>query len=70
MLLGLTGRSRDDVREALARANGSVKLAILLLEGCDLQKAVSALDSVDGRLGAAIALLHQQRSVALDTECE
>ena len=70
MLLGLTGRSKDDVREALMRANGSVKLAILLLEGCDLQKAVSALDSVDGRLGAAIALLHQQRSVALDPEYE
>ena len=62
MLLNLTGRSRDDVREALAQANGSVKLAILLLEGCDLEKAVTTLDSVDGRLGAAIALLAKQRA--------
>ena len=36
MVLSLTGRSREEVREALARANGSVKLAVLLLEGCDL----------------------------------
>ncbi len=57
ILLSLTGRSTEDVREALERAKGSVKLAVLLLEGCDLDTARTALDSVDGRLGAAIALV-------------
>jgi N-acetylmuramic acid 6-phosphate etherase len=63
ILRSLTGRSRNEVREALARANGSVKLAVLLLEGCDLETALTALDSVDGRLGAAIALVAQQRAI-------
>jgi N-acetylmuramic acid 6-phosphate etherase len=61
ILLNLTSRSRDDVREALARANGSVKLAVLLLEGCDLDTARTALEGADGRLGAAIALLAEKR---------
>ena len=34
ILASITGRSRDDVRAALERTNGSVKLAALLLEGC------------------------------------
>jgi len=61
MLLSLTGRSRKDVREALERAKGSVKLAVLLLEGCDLEMARTALDSAGGRLRAAIALVAQER---------
>jgi N-acetylmuramic acid 6-phosphate etherase len=60
MLLSLTNRSTEDVREALERAKGSVKRAVLLLEGCDLDTARTALDSVDGRLGAALALLVQR----------
>jgi N-acetylmuramic acid 6-phosphate etherase len=60
ILLSLTDRSTEDVREALERAKGSVKLAVLLLEGCDLDTARTALDSVDGRLGAALALLAQR----------
>jgi N-acetylmuramic acid 6-phosphate etherase len=61
MLLSLTGRTRQDVREALERAKGSVKLAVLLLEGCDLEMARTALDSAEGRLGEAIALAAQKR---------
>jgi N-acetylmuramic acid 6-phosphate etherase len=61
MLLSLTGGSRQDVRAALERANGSVKLAVLLLEGCDLEMARTALDSAGGRLRAAIALVAQKR---------
>jgi N-acetylmuramic acid 6-phosphate etherase len=51
----LTGRGRSEVRDALARADGSVKLAVLLLDGCDLELAREALDRAGGRLGAAIA---------------
>jgi N-acetylmuramic acid 6-phosphate etherase len=62
ILLSLTGRNREDVREALRRTKGSIKLAVLLLEGCDLDRAKTALDSVGGRLRAAIALVAQNRA--------
>jgi len=52
---GLTGRSRGEVRDALVRAGGSVKLAVLLLDGCGLEEARTALERAGGRLGAAIA---------------
>ncbi len=55
MLRHLTGRSSDEVRDALARAHGSVKVAVLLLDGCDLDEARALLDQAGGRLRAAIA---------------
>jgi N-acetylmuramic acid 6-phosphate etherase len=64
ILASITGRSRDDARAALERTNGSVKLAALLLEGCDLDEARAALDSVGGRLRAAIDLVAQERCQA------
>jgi len=55
---GLTGRSRAEVRVALRRADGNVKLAVLLLDGCgDLERAKKVLDCAGGRLGAALAVL-------------
>jgi len=54
MLIQLTGRSRDDVRNALSRANGSVKIAVILLHGCDLESAKQLLSAARGRLGAAL----------------
>src|SRR5262245_11734938 len=54
---GLTGRSREDVRHALAIAGGNVKLAVLLLDGCGLEEARKALLRAGGRLGAAMASL-------------
>ena len=54
MLIQLTGRSRDDVRNALSRANGSVKIAVILLHGCDLEFAKQLLSAARGRLGAAL----------------
>jgi N-acetylmuramic acid 6-phosphate etherase len=54
MLIQLTGRSRDDVRNALSRANGSVKIAVVLLHGCDLESAKQLLSAARGRLGAAL----------------
>jgi N-acetylmuramic acid 6-phosphate etherase len=52
---GLTGRSREDVRDTLATAGGNVKLAVLLLDGFGLDEAREALDRAGGRLGAAMA---------------
>src|SRR5919204_2647266 len=39
ILRQLSGRNREEVREALRRANGSVKIALLLLDGCDVAEA-------------------------------
>ena len=57
MLMQLTGRSRDEARAALERANGSVKVAVLLLHGCDPDRAADLLDRAAGQLGKALELL-------------
>jgi N-acetylmuramic acid 6-phosphate etherase len=57
MLLRISARSREEVREALQRANGNVKAAVLLLRGCDLEKAHALLDLAHGELRAALALM-------------
>src|SRR5438552_15097665 len=44
MLQRLTGRSREEVRAARRKADGSVKLAVLLLQGCDPAQATSLRD--------------------------
>jgi N-acetylmuramic acid 6-phosphate etherase len=54
IVLRLTGRSIEDVRDALDRANGSVKLAVLLLHGLSLVEATAALGRAGGRLRAAL----------------
>ena len=59
---GLTGRSREEVRNALAGAGGNVKLAVLLLDGCDLELARDVLEQAGGRLGAAMESLPRRRA--------
>jgi N-acetylmuramic acid 6-phosphate etherase len=62
ILAQLTGRNREEVSEALLRAAGSVKTALLLLEGCELNEARTILERSGGRLRAAKALVDRQRS--------
>jgi N-acetylmuramic acid 6-phosphate etherase len=57
ILKRLTGRSGDQVREAFQQANGNIKLAVLLLHGCELQEATSILDRAGGQLRAALAAI-------------
>jgi N-acetylmuramic acid 6-phosphate etherase len=57
MLMRLTGCSGEQAREALRRANGSVKLAVLLLHGCDVTQATGILDRAGGQLRAALAAI-------------
>jgi N-acetylmuramic acid 6-phosphate etherase len=57
MLIQLTGRNRNDAREALSRANGSVKIAVMLLNGCDLESAKRLLTEVNDELGTALRRL-------------
>ena len=59
MLMHLTGRSREEVREALGRADGSVKLAALLLQGCTTGEAEVALEQADGQLREALRLVRE-----------
>jgi N-acetylmuramic acid 6-phosphate etherase len=66
ILLELSGRSREDVREALQRANGSVKIAFLLLEGCDRNEAMRLLDRAGGQLRTAQALIETGRALKQD----
>lgn len=56
MLIDLTGKCRDEVREALRRSDASVKLAALLLKGCDLDEARTLLDRAGGQLRTALEL--------------
>jgi len=57
MLVYLTGRSREDAQKAIAAADGHLKLAVLLLHGCDVQRARLLLTEANGRLRTALALL-------------
>jgi N-acetylmuramic acid 6-phosphate etherase len=57
ILLELSGRSREEVHNALYRAEGNVKTALLLLEGCDLDEAARMLDRLGGHLRTAKAML-------------
>src|SRR5271166_1034201 len=57
ILTRLTGRSGEQAHEALRKADGNVKLAVLLLHGCDLQKATSVLDRAGGQLRAALVAI-------------
>jgi N-acetylmuramic acid 6-phosphate etherase len=65
MLMQLTDRDRAEVRAALDQANGSVKLAVLLLQGCTLDEAATALDDADGQLRGALRSV-QERNAGLE----
>ena len=51
MVRGLTGATEDAARDALARAGGRAKLAILLLNGMDADEAGTRLAAAGGHLG-------------------
>jgi N-acetylmuramic acid 6-phosphate etherase len=53
----LTGSSGEAAREALRRADGNVKVAVLLLNGCNAEDAMSILDRAGGQLRAALAAI-------------
>jgi N-acetylmuramic acid 6-phosphate etherase len=57
MLVYLTGKSRTEAQAAIAAANGDLKLAVLLLHGCDAERGRAILTKANGRLRAALALV-------------
>lgn len=66
ILTRLTGRSGEDAREALRRAGGNVKLAVLLLHGCDVKQAADVLNRAGGQLRAALAHIGKPAPEAAD----
>src|SRR5262247_698775 len=56
MLIYLTGRSEPEVAEALKGANGNVKVALLIMQGCSLEQARTILERANGELRAAVEL--------------
>jgi N-acetylmuramic acid 6-phosphate etherase len=60
MLMQLTGSNRDDARNALSLAHGSVKIAVMVLNGCDLESAKQMLSDSNDRLGPALQRLGDQ----------
>jgi N-acetylmuramic acid 6-phosphate etherase len=54
ILRRLTGRSSAEVADALHRANGSLKLAVLLLHGCTVEDGASILQRAGGHLRTAL----------------
>ena len=62
ILRRLSGRSAEEIGAALQKANGSVKLAALLLRGCDPGRASALLEQTRGNLRAALALMDRPGS--------
>ncbi len=68
ILMNLTGRSGQEVCDALERSSGSVKLAVLLLSGCELDEAKQILERVGGRLRAAMDYVASPNTSALTSD--
>ena len=60
----LTDASDEEARKALERTDGNVKLAVLVLHGCDLEIARSSLERAGGRLRQALERLEDARRLA------
>lgn len=58
MLVQLTKCTRSEASDVLGRAGGSVKLAALLLHGCELEEATQLLNRSGGRLRRALNLIN------------
>jgi N-acetylmuramic acid 6-phosphate etherase len=56
ILRRLSGRSEQELRDALQRAGGNVKKAMLILHGCTPDKAAALLQEAGGRLRTALRL--------------
>lgn len=66
ILRRLSGRSGDEARDALQRAGGNIKVAMLLLHGCDADQAGALLEQAGGRLRIALRLAGVQPATPTD----
>jgi N-acetylmuramic acid 6-phosphate etherase len=56
ILQRLTGKNADDVHDALQRAGGNIKIAVLLLHGVTAEDAAAFIAQANGRLRTALEL--------------
>jgi N-acetylmuramic acid 6-phosphate etherase len=68
ILRRLSGRSSEEAADALRRANGSVKLAMLLLHGCSAEEGTRLLDQAGGRLRTALTNIGGHAAAAAAAE--
>lgn len=66
ILRRLSGRSSAEAHDALARAGGNIKVAMLLLQGCNLGRANELLENAGGRLRIALQLVEAGATVKPD----
>ena len=66
ILKRLTGGGDAQARAALRQANGNLKLAVLLLHGCELNEATDVLARAGGQLRAALAAIGKPEPAAAD----
>jgi N-acetylmuramic acid 6-phosphate etherase len=64
MLIRLTCCSREAARAAIEEAHGSVKLAVMLLNGCNPEEGARLIDRAGGHLRSALALIGRRDSDA------
>jgi N-acetylmuramic acid 6-phosphate etherase len=64
ILSQISGRTGEEVRDALQEADQSIKVAMLLLQGCDKAQAQALLDQAGGNLRGALTLAEQAKDAA------
>jgi N-acetylmuramic acid 6-phosphate etherase len=62
MLMHLTGKSLGQVRDAIEKTHGNIKLAVFVLEGYSVDDAKHLLAQAGGRLREALALASTKRA--------
>jgi N-acetylmuramic acid 6-phosphate etherase len=60
ILARLSGCGREEVHDALQRADGNIKVAMLLLRGCNAGEAAALLEQAGGRLRTALRFTDRQ----------
>jgi N-acetylmuramic acid 6-phosphate etherase len=64
ILSQISGRTGEEVRDALQEADQSIKVAMLLLQGCDKEQAHALLDQAGGNLRGALTLAELAKDAA------
>jgi N-acetylmuramic acid 6-phosphate etherase len=61
ILSKISGRTGEEVRDALQEADQSIKVAMLLLQGCSKEQAHTLLNQAGGNLRAALTLADEAK---------
>ena len=64
ILRRLSGRSEEELRDALQRAGGNLKKAMLIPQGCTPDEAAALLEQAGGRLRTALRFAGSASEIA------